>query len=813
MALLLFGFQPNNPIIITPTPIDTTIIINDPVDTIIPPPPLPVIPVDTIVTPPPPPVIPVVELKPFEINTDIENETIQDLKDVLKDYKDGREINIIKVSLDNKTGQAFYISANKSKVELRYTTLQSLDNAVYTYLGMLGIHWYGAGVNWLVKPAKLNAVNIAGEWKEPSFRNRIFAGTGGLDYGLTIDPNFEYKKNWYTWKRRNRFNEDFKDAGHVGDIFYLSNKEILDTNPDWFSSYNNYQGKRYGRLKIDSFEAVKVFKEWAKKQYNSANMFNTIATDSEDGKGGYDDPLPSDGFMGFNNWNHADKWWWLTNETAKQFDENNDKIKVSALSYGDGPFNALVPKFKLRKNVYPVVTPYAFQTAYLPKQMIKTWAKTIEGNMGIYDYWNITQWSLGLPQFNIYQIPEKLSFWKENKIDGMNIETTDAGGPMGHAWWLAGQLEWDLNKNINVLFEKYLKDCFGAGWEPMKKMYNRWSLNYQYNQDVNFSLKDLKDATDAVEVNSPQWKRINDLKAYVHFMKLMAQRNGTQANNDAVYQYIYSIHQRMLVQTVALTGQRYLGTAPEPLTAHQLTEKEIEENFAADLAALPVEYPISNFVFDYNKATYVDSIPLDSWRFGIFSSGYFKATYTGTFSIDIGAQGTTKAKIFTDDSVYVGEDIGPKNFTFNEFIGTDKWNMKNYVINVVEGQTYSITTYYGFGRIKIITPEVIIFNKPSANDFDNAGYPIRYFYVPKGTTKIAYNDAELQPTNGRGYLIPPAGVGLIRSTTRAAGIYTVDVPEGSDGKVWTASFGHSSWSFANIPNISTLQYFNYSELP
>ena len=771
---------------VIPTQIDTVIVLDTVVDT-----------------------SPVVELKPFEINTDINNETTKDLKDVLQGYEDGRLITIQKESLANRTGQAFYIYANDRNVVLKYTTKQSLENAVYTYLDLLDIHWYGAGENWLYKPTILTHANIAGEWKEPTFRNRIFAGTGGLEFPLSIDPNYNYRNNWYTWKRRNRFNYDFSDAGHVGDVFYQSNREILDKNPHWF---NSAQGKRYGRLRIENDSAMAVYKAWAKTQYNPASLFNSIGTDPEDGRGGFDDPLPFDGFQGINKWNHSDKWWWLTNEVAKMYEENNGNVQVNANAYGDGQFNALVPKFTLRKNVYPIIIPYAFQTAYLPKQMVKTWAKFIDGKMGIYDYWNITQWSLGLPQFNIYEIPEKLSFWKANKVGGMNIETTDASGPMGHAWWLAGQLEWDLSKNINTLFKKYLKDCFGAGWQSMKRMYDRWSLNYQQSADVNFSLKDLKEATDVVAVNSPEWKRLNDVKAYVHFMKLMAERTNTKSNNDSLYYYMYSIHERMLVQTVALTGQRYLGTAPEPLTAHQLTEQEIETNFVADLASLPVEYGIRNMVFDYDKAVYVDSIPIDAWKFGIFSGGYFKANYTGIFSIDMGGEGTTGVRIFTDDSIYVNENVSPTDFTFLENINGRKWSMKNYVINVVAGQVYNISTYYGFGRIRVRTPNIIIFNRPSPNDFDNAQYPNRYFYVPIGTKKIAYLDGEPQPMNGSGYLVTPDGISLVRTATTAKGIYTVDVPEGADGKVWTASFGHSNWSLSNIPNISALQRFSYKEL-
>lgn len=750
----------------------------------------------------------------FTIRFDgIETPSTTDLRAVLELYTQGQTIAISKVPLAARTGQTFYISANSTSVVLNYTTPQSLDNAVYTYLNMLGITWYGAGVNWLVKPTVLNVPSITGQWIEPTFRQRNFNGTGGLDYGLSTDPTFEYKKNWLAFKRRNRFNGDFAQPSHSGQAFYIANVALSDAHPEWFYSD---AGKYNGRIRVEIPAAVQAYKDWFIRTTNLNDSFININADPEDGRGnGPEDPLPPNGFQGLNNWNASEKWSYFANEIAKGYDSNNNKIHISFLSYGDGPTVTLVPRFPIKKNVYPVVTPYAFQTAYLPKQMIRVWSKAVAGNMGIYDYWNITQYSLGLPQFNIYSIPTSLKFWRQNKIDGIQQETTDAGGPMGHTFWLTGQMEFDTTKNFDTLYNKYLIDCFGTGRRPMKNMFDRWSLNYQYNQEVNFTLRDLKLATDSVVNGSPEWKRINDLKAYSHFMKLMAQRTNVQSNNDSIYYYMYSIHQRMMVQTSAFIGQHYLTTlAPTPLTDHQLTEAEIENNFNADIAGLPVEYGISNMVFNYDNATYIDSIPINAWSRGFFAGGQFKAKFTGTVSIDMGTQDQLNAKIFTEDSVFINEHLSTTNFTFTETLYGQTWSMKNYVINVVAGQTYNIgTSASGLGRIRVRTPGIIVFVPNNANDFDNSGYPMKYFYVPVGTTKIAYVDAESQPFNGRGYLIPPGGVGLIRTATSAANIYTVNVPAGMDGRVWKADMGHTGVTFNNIPNISTLQNFSYTEFP
>lgn len=744
---------------------------------------------------------------------DTETAATGDLRNILDSYTfNTKNITIQKVPLGIKTGQGFFISANQTDVLLQYTTRQSLDNAIYSYMNLLGIQWYAAGDRWQVKPALLNDVNISGEWREPTFRNRTFDGTGGLDYALSTDPTNQYKKTWYEFKRRNRFNADFIPPSHAGQAFYIANQALCNANPSWF---NGTTGMQSGRIRIEIPAAVDAYYSWLKTFPKSlTDSFLTVNVDPEDGRGGIDDPLPPDGFRGLNNWNASEKEWSFANDIASRYDSNDNHIKIGALSYGDGATITLVPRFPLKKNVLPMLTPYAFQTAYLPKQMVRTWHRNTAGFMNMYDYWNITQYSLGLPQFNVYSIPSTLQFWKDNNIQGIQQETTDANGPTAHMFWLTGQLEFDNTKSIDTIFKKYLVDCYAGAWQEMKKMYDRWSLNYQNNYDVNYSLRNLFNASQLVTQYSPEWNRINDMKAYVHFMKMMAQRNiYVQSSNDSVYQYLYSIHNRTLVQTVAFTGQRYLGTAPTPTSAHQLTDLEVENNFNTDLINLPVQFELSNFKFDYAKVGFVDSIPLTAWRFGLFAGARFKAKTNGFLSVDIGTRATSQAKIYTEDSSIVNESLDyNNNFAFAEIIGTDTWHMKNYNISVDSGKIYNLgTSPGGFGRVRIRTANINLFLTNGANDFDNAQYPIKYFYVPIGTTQIAYFDSEIQGLNSAGYLVTPTGAELIRQATNAAGVYTVNVPAGTDGKVWKARFGHSNWSFANIPNISSLQNFSYTE--
>jgi hypothetical protein len=743
-----------------------------------------------------------------------DNIAITDLRQVLVGYEAGI-IKFNKVAIDARTGQDFYLAISNKQTEIKYTTDNSLQNAVYTLLDIWGFRWYGPGENWFIKPKVINIKPIAGKWYTPSFRNRSFFGTGGLDFPFKVEFDLDnnYKQQWYAFKRRNRFNADFTAVGHMGQLFYQENKTVIDNNPNWFANNN---GAVNGRIKIDNKQAVNTYITWAKNKYKPNLVYNIIGVDPEDGRGGSDDPLPSN-MPNINN--HADKWWWLANEVAKQFNENDKRTVVSMYAYGDGKTNALAPNFKLRKNVYPTVIPYAFQGAYSsPENMIKDWASKINGTMGIYDYWNITQWSLGMPQFNIYGMQQLLKYWKNNKIDGIYLETTDAAGPMGHVHWLSAQLQWDVNKNFEQLYGQYLNDCFGKAAPEIKSMFDRWSKNYQKEIEVPASIQNLINATKLVEKNSAEWKRINELKAYILYMKMFYAHDGTQDSKDKIMNYLYSIHHLMLVQTAAFMGQAYItpfqngNKVPNGKNIKKLTANDIEELFNDNAAFAKNSYKSVEFIFDYNKVSYTDAIPNESWRFGSGNTQFsFKAKYSGNFNLEVGAESNTIFQFLNNRVEILNETVGKDKFDKIEELSGRKWHMKKYTISIKKDSVYTITCKGGFNRVVILDNKHVLFKNPSNIDFDNYQYPIQYFYVPKQATEIIFTDAEPEGLNGRGYLIMPNGKSVNREATIFKNTYKVAVPAEAKGKVWAANFGHPSFKFVNIPNYTSLQKFTYTE--
>lgn len=751
-------------------------------------------------------------------------DAVADLRTCLAtDYMAGLIV-IDKVELGNRTGQEFYLERAGDRTIIRYTTTNSLNNAVYTLLDHLGFRWYGPGANWFVKPARLNPAGLPGAWRTPSFRNRGFFGTGGLDYGRSpaFDPANECKKGWYTWMRRNRFSADFSGVGHCGGAFYLSNKALLDAHPEWF---NSPSGKQCGRIRIEVPEAVAAFKAWATKSHvAAADGFINIGVDPEDGRGGPDDPLPPDGFAGIDHWNHADKWWWLANEVARDFPEEDRRVVVSMYAYGDGATNALAPKFPLRRNVYPVIIPYAFQRAYLPQEMVKVWAGKVAGTMGLYDYWNITQWSLGLPQFHLHGMKDKLRFWRENRIDGVYVESTNGAGPMGHSWWIAGQLQFDLDKDFDALYAQYLSDCFGKAAPAMKRMYDRWSLNPQGAGEVSLTLADLRDADALVERGSPEWKRINELKAYAHYMKLCYEHDGTQENKDRIFNYLYSIHHLYMVQTAAFMGQHYIapldkGNVVPAGTDRKLSEEEIDAQFRADLEANPRRYEVLPFQFDFSRAVYTQPIPPSSWRFGRNPTAYFVPKTAGPVTFDAGCEAAdSRLSVFSDDGILLNEKVGPGNFDYKETLDGRTWHLKKYTLTVEAGKRYYVRFQGGFNRFKM-TCDTIVYNSHNGDDFDNYAYPPQYLYVPKACGEIIFEDHHGTKPDGTvstGIFFAPGekwGKENGGVPTGIKNLYRVAVKPEWKGKVIACQFSHTSWGLRNLPGVLALQPFEYNEAP
>jgi hypothetical protein len=703
----------------------------------------------------------------------------------------------------SKDGQSFYLSVKgQTSALIIGTGKNSFLNGIYTFLNELGFRWYMPGEAWTIVPKRLKPEIRIEKVYTPDFQNRVYAGTGGVNGIIGLDPTNEFKKDYDLWNRRNRISADYISHGHTGQAFYTANKKDLDMQPSYSC---NGKINPYGRIDISKKEAVDLFTQWALGQVRKGEPYPSIGVDPADGSGGKDDCLPS-GMPSIKTW--SDKYFWLANKVAEKLPANSN-VLVQLYAYSD---HAATPSFDLHENVYPIIIPYGFQNVSTPQEFIKNWHLKLKGRlMGIYDYWNITQWSVSTPQFNIFSIPGKLRFWKDNSVTTVHLETTTGKGAMGHSFWLAFQMMWNTEHSFDSLYNEFLSDCFGPAANDIKRMYNRWSLNYQQAMDVNLSLNDLASAASKIKDAKIQAK-ITELKAYVHYLKLYYdyRSNSTVQSYNEIINYLYLIHPLRLVQTSALVSY-YIKppkdyNAPIPNnqreSAVDLSKlyREIESNFKADLNKRSFTYSIASSNFNIVKAKPIVVTKAIDLKYLNGPNQYqFYLPASKTFSIKMGSTKQTRMRVLNDE----GEQVFEKNILPSE---EDYISVK---VQLPAGKyTLLLGAYYQFTRIEF--PTDMVFVSSGTLWYSNASYPLLYVYVPKDIDVIVYEDMLGPGLNKRGYWIDPSGK-RIEAENIYNNIYKVSVPKQYRGYIWTLNIGHPSFKLLNIPNSFSLNKFSYNE--
>lgn len=711
-------------------------------------------------------------------------------------------------------GQSFYLEIDGYRTaRIIGSGKNSFVNGIYTFLHELGYRWYMPGDVWTIVP-RLNKKDLKiSRVYTPAFQNRAYGGTGGTAPIPGIDPDNNFLRDYEKWNQRNRISSDYPVKGHMGEAFYYANKNELDRHPEYFC---NGRISSSGKLSTNNSNVVKLYTTWALTQVQPDERFPVIGVDPADGSGGADDCLPAN-MPQVKTW--SDKYFWLANKVAEHAEKKGVNALVQLYAYSN---HAAPPQIDLHKNVYPVIIPYEFQTVAQPEHFIELWHKKMNKRpMGIYDYWNITQWSSDVPQFNIYTMPGKLTLWKNNNINTINLESTYAKGPMGHVFWLAAQLMWNPNQSFDSLYNEFLRQCFGPAAPDLKRMYDRWSKNYQGAMDVAFSLYDLAEASAKVKDPAIR-KRISELKAYVHYLILYYNTSYRPYNNsyspsvkdyNTLIDYIYSIHHLRLLQTHAL--QAYYIQQPAGYNRPQdknvialqnekvsrLDYSEIEKNFEKDLKANPVSYSISSHSFDVKKASSIDhgEIAKNNPLYLNGKNQYqFYMPTTKKIRIKVGATDETGLLITNDQNKII----------LKKMIRGSKSGYEDVEVELSKGM-YVLTfgAYYRFSRI-IFPGDIPFFS--GHNNYDNAGYPLLYIYVPKDVKEIVYADFLGPGINDRGNWINPAGEhvkpDLIKHST-----YRIPVPSQFRGRVWTLNIGHTRFEMLNIPGIYSLNNYQYNE--
>lgn len=427
--------------------------------------------------------------------------------------------------LKDKGFEAFVLRSDaNSKLWIIGNSPMALRNGVFFYLDQLGCRWFFPNEHWNIIPSlKSIALNID-RIESPAFRCRDLAGTGGFGGSLTIDPERKLQARWYKWQDRNLLGGEIQLSGHTGEAFNVKYKDVLEAHPEYLAEIN---GKREPWTEITKLctsnpdlrklyvdDQIRLFKESYEYDPNSRSAWGRSVEPADGGGHCECSECRKIGSV-------SDRVFFMANEAAKEMTRQFPGKKVSLLAYHK---HAAVPSIDIEPNVLVWVTPYGFNQTGLPgDELLKAWAKK-SGELGLYDYWVIPDWSNCLPDLSyLTTVPRKIRFWHENSVRAFNAESTYSAGNAGVVWIVASRLLWNPDADVSAVVEDFYTKSFGPAAPPMKRMLERWcSYDNTFllrEHELGLSFRDIAEARKLAPDDATR-KRIDDFALYVQYLRL-----------------------------------------------------------------------------------------------------------------------------------------------------------------------------------------------------------------------------------------------------------------------------------------------------
>jgi len=470
---------------------------------------------------------------------------------------------------------ALFPDAERGQLFILTRTPDGLIPAVSEYLYRLGFRWFFPGPRWTIVPHPETLLLPGPIAQSPAFRLRSFFGTGGFGPKLPADPEGVVPKAWGEWLKWNRLIGEEMRGGHANEGIIRQNRKLFEEHPEFRAFVNGDRVPMssqfqfcYGNPELQKCYVENRVETLAKMLEANPNV-QGITVEPADGSGHCECPeCTAIGSV-------SDRVFMLANLTARAVAQRFPGKYVNLLAYNQ---HASVPSIPLEPNIFVRLVPYAFQNSGLrSEELIKVWGEKKQGDLGIYDYWAITDWAHCQPSLDYSRsLPAKIRFWNANHLDGLGIESSYSAGAIGLPVYIASRLLWNPAADEKALADEFFEKCFGPAQAPMRRMLDRWSNEYFLTpNELALCYLDLQEAL-ALASNAEVLARVRDYVTYVHYLRLMLE--SRQAGTDeqlskalAWIEFTWRMHSNLMVQSYRmerLVAFRLYPTLKEQILAH-----------------------------------------------------------------------------------------------------------------------------------------------------------------------------------------------------------------------------------------------------
>lgn len=400
----------------------------------------------------------------------------------------------------------------------------------------VGEIWYHPNAHWHFVQEKLPLDKTA-------FPYRDF--TPQFGFQKSYINNVWTNQGWIEWKKANNIQSPIPMRGHAWLGLIEKNKNEFIAHPEYLAEID---GKRvgYGKSNKLCLSNNMVFKLilndaiiWFNKKENMGNSYSIE---------------PSDGAKQCtcNNCIKAGDFNVRLFAFANRLSDSLSKIipnaKLNLYAYYQ---HSKPPPFSLRDNIYIIVCPNGYQSDYPPDYLMYLWS-TKANNKLIYEYLGIAQSTGDMPRFNVSEYLYRIQLAHQFGYKGFTSET-GSNINMSIILTLMNELYKHPSLSWNTVFDNFINRAFPQSKVPMKRLFSRWHTQWRGETEHLYSLSDLKEA-DGLVKNEEERKRLSDMKAYVHYIKLFQDwknnKNDTLKTKE-LFDYVWRTSNRMIINTEA----------------------------------------------------------------------------------------------------------------------------------------------------------------------------------------------------------------------------------------------------------------------
>lgn len=714
----------------------------------------------------------------------------------------------------------YLLRSHAGGIHLIGATELAVDHAAWDLLHRLGYRQFFPSARWEIVP-QCEELRMAVDAREhPAYYSRrIWYGFGAWDYA-----QLPYKE----WCAKNRATSGIAlSTGHAYDSIRSANKAEFAAHPEYLGLVGGE--RKSSKFCISNPGLRKLVIAHALRQFEKTPSLDSVSVDPSDGGGWCE--CDACARLG----SESDRALLLANEVAAAVETKYPGRLVGMYAYN---YHSPPPAIRAHPRVVISVATAFLKGGATLDEILAGWsAKT--GMLGIREYFSVNTWDRDLPAAarggNLDYLKRTIPEFHARGARFFSAESGDNWGPNGLGYYLAARMLWDVRaaQRLDELVDDFLTRSFGPAREPMREFYRQLDGSRPHlvmSDQVGRMFRSLEQARKLAGASAIRG-RIDDLVLYARYVDLYhryARAKGAerQAAFESLIRHAYRMRTTMLVHAKAL--YRDLASrdksvsipaesrwnVPEPANPWKSSRPFVAEELERYLAEGVARYPLSEIGFQ--PVSFSDDwvpagrLKLPKVAEGRWSACRGKQTFytrvdrapavlemrvTGGLIAHYRDRGNVRIELW---KIGNARQAGERNTLVSEDRSVPPDGKEHDVrLEVKEPGLYRLTLDDGNDRTLFQWNSPLPLTIRSTLDEPMNGRfsePWQlYFYVPKGTKVLGLFGGE------HGEVRDSADRPVLWLNGRPPNYYSVEVPEGEDGRLWSFRYARGSMRLLTVP--------------